>query len=281
MGFSIGYDIIAELALWHHRHLDGPPGGLFTLPPFPPAPFPAPPPALFGRLREYDVRRWMEVRPTPDSEKLLAQKNLQFRPSSKGGIVVAKQGFSNGPGEDRITLVLKLIEPAFLTYTDFDLTIADNPATTTINEDSLPSMQGQVFFLSNFSLPAGSGLLGSAPGLPHLRTAQLVPLRTRVVRLQQTVPGTASQVRVFAQNSAVVTPVKTFDMPAVTDQTQYELDCRSLPEGYYRFEGANVATTRYYLGLENMASPFAIVELLLNKITNPTRYDIRLAKLPN
>jgi hypothetical protein len=43
--------------------------------------------------------------------------------------------FANGSGEERITLVLKLIEPAFLTYTDFDLTVADNPATTTINED--------------------------------------------------------------------------------------------------------------------------------------------------
>ncbi len=281
MGFSIGYNIVAELALWHHRHLDGPPGGVFTLPPFPPAPFPAPAPALLDRLREYDVRRWLEVRPTPDTEQLLAQKNLQFRPSSRGGIIIAKQGFANGPSEERITLVLKLIEPAFLTYTDLDLTVADNPATPTINEDWLPSMQGQVFFLSNFTLPAGSALLGSAPGFPHLRTAHLVPLRTRVVRLQQTVPGMASQVRVFAQSSAVVTPAKVFDLPAVTGQTQYELDCRSLPEGYYRFEGANIATTRLYLGLENTGGVFAIVELLLNKISNPTRYDIRFAKLPN
>lgn len=281
MGFSIGYNIVAELALWHHRHLDGPPGGVFAPPPFPPAPFPAPAPALFERLRAYDVRRWMDVRPTPDTEVLLAQKNLQFRPAGRGGILVAKQGFANGPGEERITLVLKLLEPAFLSYTDFDLTVADNPATTTVNEDLLPSMQGQVFFLSNFNLPAGSALLGSAPGLPHLRTAHLVPLRTRVVRIQQTVPGTASQVRVFAQNSAVATPVKVFDLPAVTGQPDYELDCRSLPEGYYRFEGANVATTRLYLGLENIGGVFAIVELFLNKITNPTRYDIRFAKLPN
>jgi hypothetical protein len=90
-------------------------------------------------------------------------------------------------------------------------------------------MQGQVFFLSNFSLPAGSALLGSAPGFQHLRTAHLVPLRTRVVRLQQTVAGTASQVRVFAQNSTVVTPVMVVDFPAVTGQPQYELDCRALP----------------------------------------------------
>jgi hypothetical protein len=36
-----------------------------------------------------------------------------------------------------------------------------------------------------------------------------------------------------------------------------------------------------YLGLENTGGVFAVIELLLNKITNPTRYDIRFAKLPN
>ncbi len=269
MGFSLAYNIIGELALWHHRHLDGPPGGAFTLPPPPPAPFPAPPDALLQRLMDYDVRRWMEIRPTPDTETLLEQNNLLFRTGNRGALIVSKAGFAPPPGEHRLTLVLRPVDTRFLSYTDFDTTIAGN---------GLPSLQGKVFLFSTFGLPAGSAPIGGKPGHPQVHTDNLVDLKTRVVRLPQTVPGQASQVRVFAQNSTDVQPKKTFDLPAVTDQTHYELDCRSLPEGYYRFEGANIATTRHYLGLESIPSPLAVVELMLSGITFPTRYDLRFAK---
>ncbi len=58
----------------------------------------------------------------------------------------------------------------------------------------------------------------------------------------------------------------------------FELDCRSLPEGLYRFESPGIATTRRFLGLESMGGLFGVAEIFLNALSNG-QYHFNIEKV--
>ncbi len=255
MGFAITYKTVLEVNLWQHFLLDTASDN-FSLPPSP-----ATPAGVVQRMLQYDLRNILSLQPTAFSADQLRQRGLIFKPTTTGFFVVSKDGYTESEDQYRLSIAASLVDPAWLDYTDIGVT----------------SLEGQVFHLTNFGLTPATRTLLTANGNESLRAEHFVPWQGRVVRLPQQVPGTATTIEVFDALSASVTPVLTVTLPAITGQTEYELDCRALREGLYRFSGANITTTTLYLGLENHPDLIGVIDLFV-KDWEESVFDVRLAK---
>ncbi len=256
MGFVIQYQRVIRLNFWqYHWLLRG--AETLVLPPSGSAA------AVQDRIIRYDLRNILNIQLTPTSQEELSKRGLIFKASSTGALVASKAGYAEADPAFRLSFAVSLVDPSWQSYT---LTGVNN-------------IQENIFHLTNFGrVPAARTLLTDG-GNDALRAVHHLARRGRVVRLPQQVFGTATTINVFDELSSAVTPVLTFTLPAVPDQEEYELDCRSLREGVYRFEGGNINTETFYLGLENQPALVGVVDLFTSGWPD-AEYDIRLTTPP-
>ncbi|PSR11318.1 MAG: hypothetical protein C7N36_17190, partial [Bacteroidetes bacterium] len=232
MGFTIAYDKLMEVAIWHHRWLQTSaydpapqtyagaafvPGDPFVLPLN--APVPA---AATTRLLTYDLRNLLTIRPSADTAKKLQQLGLTFKTTTTGFWVVKgnKQALPSTP-DLRLTFTVSLLDPTLIDITRV------NPA--------WPA--GQFFHLTNAqATPAFRFLLSRGAGPNEVLSPEHFYARQgRIVRLPQLVPGTATTVEVHDNlANPADPPVLTQAFTAIALQTEYELDVRPLAAGRYR-----------------------------------------------
>ncbi|WP_367388222.1 hypothetical protein [Lewinella sp. LCG006] len=262
MGFIIKYQRVIKLHFWqYHWLLKG--ADVLVLPPS------GSTQAVQERIIAYDLRNVLKINLTSASQRELDKRGLVFKANTTGAIIVSKDGYTEVDASYRLSFAVSLIDPQWPSYT-----------VTGVND-----IQNQIFHLTNFGrVPAARTLLTDG-GNNTLRSTHFVPKQGRVVRLPQLVAGTATTIDVFDALSNVVTPVLSFTFPAITGQTEYELDCRSLREGLYRFAGGNITPATQYLGLENEPALIGVVDLFTkdwdgagNPAQEGSEYDIRLAK---
>ena len=257
MGFTITYKTVFDLVVWHHHLLDSPTSGVFT-----PPPSGTTPPDIVQRLLDYDIRQFMGLRLSKESIELVRQKGLVFKPTRKGCLLASRTGYTETNGSLKLTLLLSVTDPQFLYYTNLG--------------PGVDSLRGKVFYLTNKGMLTVD-TLSDTVGNTYLGNIHRKSHSSRIVRLPQLAPGTPSSVEVYDVNGSSITPVLTLEAPSGPGQTEYELDCRPLPEGLYRFESANLATEERYLGLEDEGGVFCVVQIYLENLSNGV-YDIRIAK---
>ncbi|MEM9835016.1 MAG: hypothetical protein AAF828_00855 [Bacteroidota bacterium] len=278
MGFSITYQRILQLHLWHHFWLDAtqsdgtpitfePPGsdntgGTST-----------------GRETDYDIRNYVRIKPSPRTQYLLERRGLSFHLTSSGGFVAGKTSVNlNGEGK-RFTFLVRALDPAFVNY-------ASLPDLTTI--------QQPVFHLTNASTPTTDRLLLTAGGNNHLRAVHFFSRQGRVVRLRIS-DGlgpypTTTTVEVFdLLSSTPNVPLRWpdgnsfYEVSIQEDQREIELDVRHLSEGRYRFAATALhpdQPTVLYLGLEEQAQLLGVIDLFPANWVG-SAFDIRLGINPD
>ena len=254
MGFTIEYQRVIRLYFWQYHWLlrDT---EVLLLPPINSAA------AVQDRVIDYNLRNILRVELTPTSQKELEKRGLIFKATTTGALVASKISYAESDPTYRLSFAVNLVDP---NWQDYTLTGVDD-------------IQSQIFHLTNFDRTPAARTLLTDGGNETLRLAHYLPRQGRIVRLTQSVPGTASTVEVYDDLSNAATPVLTFVMPAVPGQEEYELDCRSLREGKYRFEGANITNATLYLGLENQPALLGVVDLFTAGWGN-SEYDVRLAQ---
>lgn len=254
MGFIIAYKTILEVAVWHHFYVD-PKGGTFTLPPNPGTP------EALDRLFDYEVRRLLDIRPTQRSLEWIRRKGLIFKPTQTGCLLASRDGFTESDEMARLTLMVSIRDQQLLWHTNL----------------GIGKSEGRIFYLTNFDRPPATRTLLTDAESGQLEAMHFVPQRGRVFSLTQQTPGTATSVGIFEALSVATDPVLTVDFPAVSDQPDYEIDARALPEGLYRIESANTITTTFYLGMEKVPDILGLIDLFI-KDSDRAIYDIRMAK---
>ena len=274
MGFTIAYDKLMEVAIWHHRWLqtsaydpaaqtyDGAafvPGDPFVLPMN--APVPA---SATTHLLTYDLRNLLTIRPSADTAKKLLQLGFTFKTTTTGFWVVKgdKRTLPNDPAL-RLTFTVSLLDPTLVDIT------AVNPA--------WPA--GQFFHLTNAqATPAARFLLSRGTGPNEVLSPEHFYTRQgRIVRLPQLVPGTATTVEVYDDlANPADPPVLTQAFTAIVLQTEYELDVRSLAAGRYRLTSPNTSPVTLYLGLEDHPGLLGVIDIFPQGWEG-TLYDVRLA----
>lgn len=262
MGFTVAYKKLFELALWHHYFLDSPDDGVFVLPPTGDD--------QLRRLLAYDLRRVVSIRLSADSEKTLNRLGLIFKQTHAGCLVASRKTFVETDPSTKLTMLMNIEDPSFLARSRVGFTRWEN----------------KVFYLCNFNQtpPEFAFLGGFHNSRPQLDLIERIPWSTRIVRLLQLTPGTDTTIEVMDVNSAVATPVLTFNLHSEPNQTSYELDCRTLREGLYRFTGSNIPSdSYYYLGLEDQQGVFGIVEFFLKDLSTAsegtnTQYELIIEK---
>jgi hypothetical protein len=256
MAFSIAYNKVFDVSVWHDHFLAPGPADTFTPPPVS---------ADAERLRPYESARFLSFHPSNEALKVLSDKGLIFKTNRYGCLVAKKASFAETNPAVKVTLLAKLRDPDFLNYTalGFDLT---------------NRRKGKIVYLYNKGLvPDGAGRINlSRSGGNFVTIAQnLFDWQTRLVRLPQLVPGTNTTVQVFDATQAVPTLVMTIVANSGPDQPEYELDCRSLPAGLYRFEAPNLNTSTLYLGQESESGEtLAVIDIFLASVSN-VKFDIR------
>lgn len=266
MGFVIQYKTIFKVSVWHHHFLDSPldpgdGGGDFVPPPI------GNPSDVVERLLDYDLNRIIDLRLSPDSEKTVRNKGLIFKKTGSGCLLSSKNGFTETDPASKLTLLLSTRDAQFMSYSDFGFSKFEN----------------KVLYMSNFDL-AAPALKISDDSVTNLLHATVdddgrVERSSRVVRLPKlnAADGDAT-VQVFDLHTNPVQLVLTLTAKSEPGQTSYELDCRSLREGLYRFDSPAVASgTLRYLGLENESRLLAVVELYLKNL-NDAHYQLEINK---
>jgi len=93
--------------------------------------------------------------------------------------------------------------------------------------------------------------------------------------LPQLIPGTNSIVEIFDATEPIVTPILSLEARSAPEQAEYELDCRNLPAGLYRFQSPNIAASTLYIGQENSSSDvLVVIDVFLAGLSSAT-FDIR------
>lgn len=256
MAFSIAYNKVFDVSVWHDHFLAPGPADTFTPPPVA---------ADLERLRPYETARFLTFQPSSEGLNVLSNKGLVFKENRYGCLVVKKTSFLETDMSVKMTLLAKLSDPNFLNY-------------TALGFDNLNRRKGKIVYLHNKGLvPDGAGRTNlSRSGDNFLTIANnLYDWQTRIVRLPQLVPGTNTTVQVFDATNVAPTLVMTIAANSGPGQTEYELDCRSLPAGLYRFEAPNLATKTLYLGQEAESSAMlAVIDIFLVGVNN-MMFDIR------
>ncbi len=257
MAFQISYRTVLELSIWHHHFLDPVAGPIFTPPPTVVSP------EQTRLLLEYDVRNFFKIQPTQESRETIKQLGLIYQNTNRGCLIAAKDSYTESDPGVKVSFVIAVTDSEFFNYTNFDF-----------NE-----IGDQIFYLTNFGLPppAPRTLLTDAAGNPHLRDIHRNVWRPRILRMDQMIPGTAN-VDVFDLNTSLPDQVLALEIEnALGQPPAYEIDCRSLREGFYRLESPNITNSEFFLGLENRGGILGVIEFYLENLNN-AQYDIRLAK---
>jgi hypothetical protein len=255
MAFSITYNKVFDLSIWHDYFLAPGPADTFTPPPVA---------SDLERLRPYESARFLSLNISVDTQETLENKGLIYKNDRYGCLVAKKAAFFETDVSAKVTLLAKLRDPDFLNYTAMGFN-ASNPR------------KGKIVYLHNRGLVPSGGRINLSRSGGHFLTVtnSLFDWQTRIVRLPQVVPGTNTTIQVFDATSFVATPVMTLAVTSGPGQTEYEVDCRSLPAGLYRFQAPNLTTQILYLGQENESSDtFAVIDIFLAG-TNNARFDIR------
>lgn len=257
MGFSIQYQKVFDLLVWHDHFLAPGPADTFTPPPVA---------ADYQNLLPYTSARFLEFEPSRETELYRNNGGLLFKNNRYGCFLTKKTSFSETDPMAKITLLGRLRDPFFLEYTQLGL-------------DNVHPRQGHVLYLHNKGLvPGGDGRINlSRSGGPFLTVNNhLFPWQTRIVRLPQLVAGTDTTVSIFDATSVAVTPLLQIALNSEPDQTDYELDCRALPSGLYRFDAPNLAAnTVLYIGQEGSSSDVLTIVDIYTAGVQETIFDIR------
>lgn len=260
MGFNITYKTIIEVNLWHHFWLDTasdnlvlPPGGSSD--------------EIIKRILDYDLGKLLFIHPTEESEEHIAIRGMIFKQTSTGCFLAGKNAYSEPEGGFRISLAVSLVDPSWLEYANIGVS----------------GLNRRLFHLSNFGETSTTRFLLTEGGNDSLRAEHFVQRKGRVARLRQLNPGTGTTITVFDALSNSTTPVLNHTFPEIPDQEEYELDCRSLPEGLYNFVSSNnnidtaADANPIYLGLENRPDVVGVIDLFIAG-WEETVFDVRLAK---
>jgi hypothetical protein len=260
MGFDITYKTVIEVNLWHHFFLDTAYDNL-VLPPGVSAE------GVIQRVLAYDLRDMIFIYPTEESKERLDNRGLIVKQTSTGCFLASKNPYLEPEAGFRISLAVSMVNPTFLNNTNLGVI----------------SLNRQLFHLSNYGEAADTRLLLTYGGNESLRAEHFVQRKGRVVRLRQLTPGAATTIEVFDALSSADSPVLTFNLQAIPNQEEYELDCQSLPEGLYSFTSSNnnidtnLDANPIYLGLENRPEILGVIDLFVAG-WEESIFDVRLAK---
>ena len=239
MGFRIAYTKLLTLRCWHPNYL----GSVASRVPVAPAD------TLSVAEKQdylgYDVRRLLEIRPTPPGQAMLDRYGLLWVPTTLGGWLLGRDDFSSSDPTLSLQLGVFLQNPGFAAQTDF----GDG------------AQVKRLFYLANANHPPAATHDLTAG---NLRGIHYVDSSAPVVRLPQLVPGTDSQVEVrdpLRFNNPVLETVPVAGGEPATDQ--YELDLRHRPAGLYRFTGANISNQNLAVGFNPFPDLIGVIELHL------------------
>lgn len=256
MGFDIKYKKVFDLLVWHNHFL----ADTFTPPPVA---------ANYPNILPYISARFLEFEPSRETESYRNNGGLLFKNTLFGCFLTKKSSFAETDPMAKITLLGRLRDPLFLEYTN--LKFKDGMI--------IYPRQGHVLYLHNKGLvPGGDGRINlSRSGGPFLTVNNhLFPWQTRIVRLPQLVAGTDTTVSIFDATSVAVTPLLQIALHSEPNQTDYELDCRALPSGLYRFDAPNLAAnTVLYIGQEGSSSDVLTIVDIYTAGVQETIFDIR------
>lgn len=274
MGFLLNFQKLFELFVWHDYFLAPGAADTFTYPV--PRTNPANPaspknPRLdraFDKLIPYSPGRFLRWSVAPETMLLLENRGLIFKENKYGCLVVSKTPFTETDTSVRLSLLGKLTDPQFLNYTNLGFTANSS------------RRQGKIFYLHNFNLQAGqNGRTNlSRSGVNYtMLTGNLFDWQPRLVRLEKSNPGsTATVLQVFSGIQSGNSPVLVEPLQSPAGATHFELDCRYLPSGLYRFESPEVKAnpTILYIGLEQVGSAVLfVVDIFLSGLSGG-KFDI-------
>ncbi|MCP9234664.1 hypothetical protein [Lewinella sp. JB7] len=250
MGFRIGYQKLLTLRCWHPDYL----GAVASL-----VPVAATDPLSVSERNDYlsyDVRTLLDVRPTPAGEATLTRRGLQWKTSTFGGWMLAKDTYAETDPAVRLQLGVYLRDPRFAATTDFGVT----------------TLEGRLFHLTNATAPASPTfeLTGG-----NLRSVHYVDSQSTHVRLPQVTAGTDGQVLVRDPLLAGNPVLRTVDVAgAAPDPTTYTLDLSDLPAGLYRFTGPNITNVNLLVGFRRDPALLGVIDLRLADWSGAA-YDLR------
>jgi hypothetical protein len=261
MGFVIKYKNVFKLSLWHHHWTDTD-SAVFA-----PPPSAATPAALQARLLRYDLRRFLDISLSPRSENQLRSRGLIFKKSGTGCLLASKDGFLETDPKAKVCLLLRSADPKLLGYTDFGFS----------------AFGRKLLYAHNFDAPLGT--LRNANGLATTELHEQggsgrVDWASGLLQLPKTNPaaGGSATIQVFDPHSNPVQQVLERSVQTQPGETHYALDCRSLQEGLYRFDGPNLApNTLRYVGLDDVGGLLGVLELYLRNLDD-TDYHLRINK---
>ncbi len=239
MGFTITYQKLLTLRCWHPEFLRS----VANLVPI----APATPLTLTERndYLAYDVRRWLEIRPTEAGLAMLRRSGLIWTPSTLGGWLLANTTYVEADPSVRLQLGVYVRDPDFAAATNFGVS----------------TVAGRLFHLTN----ANAGVVPEYDLTGgNLRDVHYAGSQNFSVTLPQLAPGTDSQVQVrdpLVSGNPVLRTVSVAG--SAPDPAVYSVDLSGLPAGLYRFTGLHIDNINLLVGFTGDPALLGVIDLRL------------------
>lgn len=236
MAFRIAYTKLLTLRCWHPDYLGSLAG---QVPVADPASLSDPEQREYLR---YDVRSLLDLRPTSGGQATLERYGLQWKRSTQGGWLLAKDSLAITDPTVRLQLGVFLLDPGFARTTDFGVVTQERKLFYVTNVGQTP--------VPEYELTDGN--------LPYVDSSPAV------VRLAQFSAGTDSTVDLrdpLQFNNPILESIAVSGGQATT--TEYQLDLRDRPAGLYRFTGTNITNQTMAVGFGDMPDLLGVIELQL------------------
>jgi len=251
MGFQIIYDALCTLRCWQPAFLGSTPAvPLAAGNPDETVPFHIRfnlNPVQVRDYLSYDIRNYLDIRPTAAGAELVKASGWQWLASTQGGSLVANNAIAP-PAGARLQLGVYLRDPRFIDNTDFDGPDAGTDEAT----------GGKRFFVTNATVTGGDfSFPAAATGLDERR---FVGVQHSIFSLPKTADGSDPVTVLDPLNGGRV--VKTLDFSA-TDPTltTYPCDLSDLSAGLYQLEGNQIDNETTLIGFAGEAGLLGVVEL--------------------
>lgn len=239
MGFAITYRRLFELRCWHPAYLGAAAASVPDIASVPAG-------QATRDLLNYDLRRFLRIRPTSTGRHFLREKGLTWKATTLGGWLLAADGFNASGTNDRLQLGVYLTDGAFAQNTDF----------------GVDSRQGRMWYLSTTSGAAASPV-SLTDG--NLRGVHYFPNIGNSILLDRTDPTTSSTVSLRDPLVNGNPILRTYSLPA-DEQATYALDLSAVNPGLYRLTGSDITNQTFALGFQREPGLLGVVEVILDQL---------------
>lgn len=260
MSFQIIYESILTLRCWQTAFLGEVPAVPLTVADASAAPtafrqrFGLSPRQLSDYLN-YDIRRYLNIRPTDRSLSALQQYGWRWLAGTQGGSLVASDAIAP-PSGSSLQLAVSVNDYRFRERTDFDGPDADPGAADPDQEKE--QIRGKLFYVTDQTVTGADHYLPTAA--TGLDERWFLPSYGHVFTLEKNSDGNEA---IEIQNPLRANLlVKTLDY-SEADPTDpaYAIDLTSLPTGIYRISGARIDDQLALIGFAAVPGLLGIIEM--------------------